>query len=194
MRAGANGTKAGTRLSFPVGDNIIPICDDNFFDDDITGLFCGKLGGNCLRQRKRWKKTSSSSQMPTRRQVYAYEVIRSYFLNDFYADHLKSYQKRPIYWLFDSGKRYGFRSESISRYQVTFLPLRMRTDYVHEQQERYRAQLTLADAIEHAGAAGGNEADQAAEEAQEQARDSNCEENSSSCRSIRTSRSTSMTV
>ena len=82
------------------------------------------------------------------------EVIRSYFLNDFYADHLKAYQKRPIYWLFDSGKKNGFKALIyMHRYQSDLLA-RMRTDYVHEQQERYRTQLHhLTDAIEHAGAA-----------------------------------------
>ena len=69
------------------------------------------------------------------------EVIRSYFLNDFFSDHLKIYQKRPIYWLFDSGKKNGFKAlVYMHRYQSDLLA-RMRTDYVHEQQERYRTQL-----------------------------------------------------
>jgi hypothetical protein len=67
--------------------------------------------------------------------------IRNYFLNDFYKDHLKIYQKRPIYWLFDSGKKNGFKALIyMHRYQRDLLA-RMRTDYVHEQQERYRTQL-----------------------------------------------------
>jgi len=80
-------------------------------------------------------------------------VIRSYFLNDFYADHLKTYQKRPIYWLFDSGKKNGFKALCyMHRYQRDLLA-RLRTDYVHEQQERYRTQLAqLGDAIDHASA------------------------------------------
>ena len=81
------------------------------------------------------------------------EVIRSYFLNDFYADHLKTYQKRPIYWLFDSGKKNGFKALCyMHRYQRDLLA-RLRTDYVHEQQERYRTQLAqLGDAIDRASA------------------------------------------
>jgi len=83
------------------------------------------------------------------------EVIRGYFLSDkgFYADHLKVYQKRPIYWLFDSGKKNGFKALIyMHRYQSDLLA-RMRTDYVHEQQERYRTQLMhIADAIDHASA------------------------------------------
>ena len=69
------------------------------------------------------------------------EVLRNYFLNDFYADHVKIYQKRPIYWLFDSGKKNGFKALIyMHRYQPDLLA-RLRTDYVHEQQERYRTQM-----------------------------------------------------
>ena len=139
--------------SFPIDtDNIIPICDDDYFDDDITGRFV------------KWVETVYSSETLEENLKFIAdalggkgtprEVIRSYFLNDFYADHLKTYQKRPIYWLFDSGKKNGFKALIyMHRYQSDLLA-RMRTDYVHEQQERYRTQLThLADAIEHAGAA-----------------------------------------
>jgi type II restriction/modification system DNA methylase subunit YeeA len=69
------------------------------------------------------------------------EVIRNYFLNDFYTDHCKIYQKRPIYWLFDSGKKNGFKALIyLHRYQPDTLA-RMRTDYVHEQQARYRTAI-----------------------------------------------------
>ena len=69
------------------------------------------------------------------------EVIRKYFMNDFYTDHCKMYQKRPIYWLFDSGKKGGFRAlVYMHRYQADVLA-RMRTDYVHEQQSRYRTAI-----------------------------------------------------
>lgn len=69
------------------------------------------------------------------------EVIRNYFLNDFYADHCKIYQKRPIYWLFDSGKKNGFKCLIyLHRYQPDTIA-RIRTDYVHEQQARYRTAI-----------------------------------------------------
>jgi type II restriction/modification system DNA methylase subunit YeeA len=79
------------------------------------------------------------------------EVVRAYFLNEFYKDHCKIYQKRPIYWLFDSGKKNGFKSlVYLHRYSKDLLA-RMRTDYVHEQQERYRTQLAqISDASIHA--------------------------------------------
>ena len=70
------------------------------------------------------------------------EVIRNYFLNGFYKDHCKVYQKRPIYWLFDSGKKNGFKAlVYLHRYSRDLLA-KLRTDYVHEQQERYRTQLS----------------------------------------------------
>ena len=69
------------------------------------------------------------------------EIIRNYFLKDFFADHCKMYQKRPIYWLFDSGKNNGFKAlVYMHRYEPDLLA-RMRTDYVHEQQSRYRTAI-----------------------------------------------------
>lgn len=65
------------------------------------------------------------------------EVIRKYFMSDFYADHLKIYQKRPIYWQFDSGKKGGFRALVYLHRYAPDLLARMRTDYIHEQQSRY---------------------------------------------------------
>ena len=136
----------------PDKDNIIPICDDDYFDDDITGRFVKWVetvyGSETLEENLKFIADALGGKGTPR------EVIRSYFINDFYADHLKIYQKRPIYWLFDSGKKNGFKALIyIHRYQSDLLA-RMRTDYVHEQQERYRTQLHhLTDAIEHAGAA-----------------------------------------
>jgi len=82
------------------------------------------------------------------------EVIRNYFLNNFYADHCKIYQKRPIYWLFDSGKKHGFKGlVYLHRYSRDLLA-KLRTDYVHEQQERYRTQLVhIATALNTASGA-----------------------------------------
>ena len=133
----------------PDKDNIIPICDDDYFDDDITGRFVQWVetvyGSDTLEENLKFIADALGGKGTPR------EVIRNYFLNDFYADHCKTYQKRPIYWLFDSGKKNGFKALIyMHRYQSDLLA-RMRTDYVHEQQERYRTQLThLADALEHA--------------------------------------------
>ena len=136
----------------PDKDNIIPICDDDYFDDDITGRFVKWVetvyGSDTLEENLKFIADALGGKGTSR------EVIRNYFINGFYADHLKIYQKRPIYWLFDSGKKNGFKAlVYMHRYQSDLLA-RMRTDYVHEQQERYRTQLAhLADAIDHAGAA-----------------------------------------
>ena len=125
----------------PDRDNIIPICDDEYFDDDITGRFVNFVraayGEDTLEENLRFIAAALGGRGTPR------EVIRSYFLNDFYADHLKTYQKRPIYWLFSSGKKNGFKALIyMHRYQPDLLA-RMRTDYVHEQQERYRTQIKL---------------------------------------------------
>lgn len=130
-------------------DNIIPICDDDYFDDDMTGRFVKWVevvyGSETLEENLKFIADALGGKGTPR------EVIRNYFLNDFFADHCKTYQKRPIYWLFDSGKKNGFKALIyMHRYQSDLLA-RMRTDYVHEQQERYRTQLVhLADALERA--------------------------------------------
>lgn len=135
----------------PDKDNIIPICDDDYFDDDITGRFVKWVetvyGSETLEENLKFIADALGGSGTPR------EVIRNYFINGFYADHLKIYQKRPIYWLFDSGKKNGFKALIyMHRYQSDLLA-RMRTDYVHEQQERYRTQLMhIADAIDHASA------------------------------------------
>lgn len=120
-------------------DNIIPICDDEYFPDDIVGRFMRFIevvyGKETRDENLRFIADAlGGSGQPV-------EVIRNYFLNDFYADHLKIYQKRPIYWLFDSGKKNGFKAlVYMHRYQPDTIA-RMRTDYVHEQQSRYRTAI-----------------------------------------------------
>ena len=136
----------------PDTDNIIPICDDAYFSDDIVGRFQEFIkvayGEDTLEENLKFIADALGGKGAPR------EIIRSYFINDFFADHCKTYQKRPIYWLFDSGKKNGFKALIyLHRYQRDLLA-RMRTDYVHEQQERYRTQLShLADALEHASGA-----------------------------------------
>lgn len=130
----------------PDADNIIPICDDDYFDDDIVGKFVDFVrkvyGEETLEQNLRFVADALGGKGTSR------EVIRNYFLNDFFADHCSTYSvtgsgKRPIYWLFSSGKKNGFKALIyMHRYQPDLLA-RMRTDYVHEQQERYRTQLQM---------------------------------------------------
>lgn len=130
---------------YPDPDNIIPICDDEYFDDDITGRFVKFVetvfGEDSLEDNLTFIADALGGKGTAR------EIIRNYFLKDFYNDHCKKYKKRPIYWLFDSGKKNGFKALIyMHRYQPDLLA-RMRTDYVHEQQERYRTQLAHIDDI-----------------------------------------------
>lgn len=141
------------KSTIPVdADNILPICDDDYFEDDLTGKFVDFVrvvyGEDTLEENLKFIADALGGKGAPR------EVIRAYFLNDFFKDHCKTYQKRPIYWLFDSGKKNGFKALIyLHRYQRDLLA-QMRTDYVHEQQERYRTQLShLADALEHASGA-----------------------------------------
>lgn len=124
---------------YPDEDNVIPICDDEYFDDDIVGRFVKFIeavyGSDTLEENLKFIADALGGKGTPR------DVIRSYFLNDFYADHCKAYQKRPIYWLFDSGKKNGFKALIyIHRYQPDTIA-RIRTDYVHEQQSRYRTAI-----------------------------------------------------
>lgn len=120
-------------------DNILPICNDDYFPDDIVGQFVRFVeivyGKNTLEENLRYIADALGGKGSAR------DIIRNYFLTDFYTDHLKVYQKRPIYWMFDSGKKNGFKALIyLHRYQADTIA-RLRTDYVHEQQSRYRTAL-----------------------------------------------------
>ena len=120
----------------PDEDGIIPITDDEYFDDDIVTRFVNFIevvyGKQTLEENLKFIAAALPGKGTPR------DVIRQYFLNDFYKDHLKVYQKRPIYWLFDSGKKNGFKCLIyMHRYQPDTLA-RIRTDYLHELQGRYR--------------------------------------------------------
>ena len=122
-------------------DNIIPICDDEYFEDDIVGLFVefvkAVYGEETLDENLKFIADALGGKGQPK------DVIRDYFLNGFYTDHCSKYSvtgsgKRPIYWLFDSGKKNGFKALIyMHRYQPDTIA-RIRTDYVHEQQARYR--------------------------------------------------------
>lgn len=126
----------------PDGDNVLPITDDEYFDDDIVRYFIDFVrtvyGEETLEQNLAFIAEALGGKGTSR------EVIRTYFLKDFFKDHCQTYKKRPIYWLFDSGKKNGFKClVYMHRYQPDLLA-RIRTDYVHEQQERCRAQIGYA--------------------------------------------------
>jgi len=139
--AGGEWDSSKYKTIIPDTDNILPICDDEYFDDDLLGKIVNFVevvyGKETLEENLRFIADALGGKGTSR------EVIRNYLLSDFYTDHLKVYQKRPIYWLFSSGKKNGFKALIyMHRYQPDILA-RMRTDYVHEQQERYRTQLSM---------------------------------------------------
>ena len=138
--AGGDWDASKYRSFIPDKDNILPVCDDEYFDDDITGRFVDFVrvvyGADTLEENLKFIADALGGKGTPR------EIIRNYFLNDFYSDHCKIYQKRPIYWMVDSGKKNGFKAlVYLHRYSRDLLA-KLRTDYVHEQQERYRTQLS----------------------------------------------------
>lgn len=139
--AGGDWDNSKYKTFIPDKDAIIPITDDEYFTDDIVGRFVEFVrvvyGTNTLEENLQFIADALDEKGTTSR-----EKIRNYFLNDFYKDHLKTYQKRPIYWLFDSGKKNGFKClVYMHRYQPDTIA-RIRTDYVHEQQARYRTAIS----------------------------------------------------
>lgn len=128
----------------PDKDGILPICDDEYFEDDIVGRFVQFVetvyGSETLEANLKYIADSLPGKGTTR------DVIRDYFIKGFYTDHCNDYSfgisgKRPIYWLFDSGKKNGFKClVYMHRYQPDTIA-RIRTDYVHEQQSRYRTAI-----------------------------------------------------
>ena len=137
--AGGDWDETKYNLFKPDADAIIPICDDEYFEDDIVGRFISFIetifGKDSLEDNLRYIAEALGGKGSSR------EVIRNYFLNDFYSDHVKIYQKRPIYWLFDSGRKNGFKClVYMHRYKSDTIA-RIRTDYVHEQQARYRTAI-----------------------------------------------------
>ena len=138
----------------PVEDNIIPVNHADYFDNDVVLRFVefvrtvygeSTLGENLLFVADALYPNGNGT---------ADERIRRYFLNDFYKDHLKIYQKRPIYWQFDSGKKDGFKALFYLHRYDKFAVARARTDYLHPLQRRYSEEIkrleTLLDEISDA--------------------------------------------
>ena len=133
--------KTATELSFePDADNCIPITDEEYFEDDIVGLFCAWLkkvyGEGTLEENLDFIANALGNKGKTSR-----EVIRNYFLTDFIKDHIKTYQKRPIYWLFDSGKQNGFKAlVYMHRWNADTIG-NVRVEYLHRIQRVYEKEI-----------------------------------------------------
>ena len=130
----------------PDDDNIIPVLDSEYFEDDIVGRFVEFVktcfGDETLEENLDFiANTLSKSKKPSR------EKIRDYLLKNFFNDHKKTYKKRPIYWQFSSGKENGFNCLIyIHRYEPS-LVARIRTDYLHKTQKAIEQAISNCDNI-----------------------------------------------
>lgn len=128
----------------PDFDNVIPITDEEYFEDDIVGKICEWVkfvfGENGLEENLEYIAMALNTKGDSPR-----ASIRSYFMNDFIADHIKMYQKKPIYWLFDSGKENGFKVlVYMHRYTPDTVGI-IRTDYLHKTQKAIEQAMQRAE-------------------------------------------------
>ena len=129
----------------PDKDNIIPITDEEYLEDDIVSRFCTWVkivyGVKSLETNLDFIAKALGNKGDTSR-----EIIRNYFLNDFFKDHCNTYSvtgsgKRPIYWLFDSGKQNGFKAlVYLHRYNADTIG-NVRVDYLYRMQRVYESEI-----------------------------------------------------
>lgn len=138
----------------PDADNVIPITDEEYLDDDIVSRLCAWLkvvyGADTLEVNLDYIAKALGNKGSTSR-----EIIRNYFLNDFFKDHCQTYSvtgsgKRPIYWLFDSGKQNGFKAlVYLHRYTPDTIG-NLRIDYLHKMQRVYESEINrMQDMMDH---------------------------------------------
>ena len=141
-------------MFFPDADNVIPITDEEYLDDDIVSRLCAWLkavyGAETLEANLDYIAKVLGNKGSTSR-----EIIRNYFLNDFFKDHCQTYSvtgsgKRPIYWLFDSGKQNGFKAlVYLHRYTPDTIG-NLRIDYLHKMQRVYESEINrMQDMMDH---------------------------------------------
>ena len=133
----------------PDRDGILPITDAEYLKDDLISHLCGWLktvyGEDTLEENLNFIAVALGGSGNSSR-----EIIRSYFLKDFFKDHCKTYQKRPIYWQFDSGKQNGFKALIyLHRYTPDTIG-NLRVDYLHKMQRVYESEINrMQDMIDH---------------------------------------------
>lgn len=143
-------------MFFPDADNVIPITDEEYLDDDIVSRLCAWLkavyGADTLEANLDYIAKALGNKGSTSR-----EIIRNYFLNDFFKDHCQTYSvtgsgKRPIYWLFDSGKQNSFKAlVYLHRYTPDTIG-NLRIDYLHKIQRVYESEINrMQDMTDHSG-------------------------------------------
>ena len=127
----------------PDDDNIIPILDDEYFTDDIVSRFKDFLKVTFGRENLSANLDFIAKALSDRSTGSPEQVIRNYFIRDFYKDHLQTYKKRPIYWMFSSGKDQGFNALIyMHRYEKSTLA-KMRTDYLLELESKLDAEIGM---------------------------------------------------
>ncbi|HIH3210610.1 TPA: BREX-1 system adenine-specific DNA-methyltransferase PglX [Escherichia coli] len=137
----------GAYKTFPAdSDGILPLMDDEWFDDDVTSRvkeFVRTVWGEeHLQENLEFIAESLCLYaIKPKKGESALETIRRYLSTQFWKDHLKMYKKRPIYWLFSSGKEKAFEClVYLHRYNDATLS-RMRTEYVVPLLARYQANI-----------------------------------------------------
>jgi len=129
--------KQELELSFvPDDDNIIPILDDEWFEDDIVGRFYAFLKASFGEQN--FEKNLSFVEDSLGKD------IRKYFVKDFYKDHIKRYKKRPIYWMFSSPKG----SFNVLVYMHRYTPDTLNqvlNGYLNEYREKLKTRIETLD-------------------------------------------------
>ena len=132
----------------PDEDNCIPITDSEYFSDDIVTRFVEFVktvyGEETLEENLKFisQALSNKNDVPK-------DIIREYFLKSFYDDHLKRYKKRPIYWLYDAGKKNGFKALIYMHRYNEQTTAKVRIGYLHELQKHYERRASfLKDEIE----------------------------------------------
>lgn len=135
----------------PDEDNVIPITDEDYFEDDIIGRLIAWLkvvyGAETLEENLRFIADALGTSGDTARQK-----IRNYFLKDFFKDHCKIYQKRPIYWLYDSGKQNGFKALIYMHRYDADTSGQVRAEYLGKMEETYESEINRMQDIMDNGA------------------------------------------
>ncbi len=143
-----DGSKYKTFIPDP--DNCIPVTDEEYFRDDIVVRFVDFIrtvyGADTLEENLTFIADALGTRGNTSR-----ERIRNYFLNDFIKDHIKMYQKRPIYWMFDSGKQNGFKALVYMHRWNADTTGNVRVEYLHKLQRIYENEIRQSQDIVETG-------------------------------------------
>ncbi len=133
--AGNVGFEPGRYATFPAdADGIVPITDELWFADDapsrIREFLRAVWGPDTLEENMAWLAESLGKKSAKEASETPDETIRRYIADKFFKDHLQTYKKRPIYWLFSSGKQGAFQAlVYLHRYHEGTLA-RLRAEYV----------------------------------------------------------------